>query len=63
MEKILTGTIGVEQGVLCAEAAKIFGFERSGPKIKQRTKGAVDYLVQQKKVVVRDGKIQLLEGR
>jgi hypothetical protein len=62
MEKILIGAIGMERSVLCSEAAKVFGFERNGPKIKQRTNEAVDYLVQKRKVAVVDDKVQLLEG-
>lgn len=62
MEKILIGAFGMESSVLCSEAAKVFGFERSGAKIKQRTSEAVDYLAQSHKVSVNDGKVQLLEG-
>lgn len=47
---------------MCSETAKVFGFERSGPKIKQRTNEAVDYLVGTDQVSDYDDKIQLLEG-
>ena len=62
MEKILVGAYGMDRTVLCSEVAKIFGFERSGAKIKQRTNEAVDYLVRTGKVSDYDDKIQLLEG-
>lgn len=62
MEKILVGAYGMERSVLCAEAAKVFGFERTGAKIKQRTNEAVDYLISAKRVSDYDNKIQLLEG-
>lgn len=62
MEKILVGAYGMSRAVLCSEAAKVFGFERSGPKIKQRMNEAVDYLVCIDKVSDYDDKIQLLEG-
>ena len=62
MEKILIGAYGMDRGVLCSEAAKVFGYERTGPKIKQRTNEAVDYLIRTKKVSAYDDKIQLLEG-
>ena len=62
MERILVGTIGMERSVLCSEAAKVFGFERNGPKIKQRTNEAVDYLVRKQKISVVEEKVQLLEG-
>lgn len=62
MEKILVGAYGMDRSVLCSEAAKVFGFERSGAKIKQRTNEAVDYLVRTRKVSDYDDKIQLLEG-
>ena len=62
MEKILVGAYGMDRSVLCSEAAKVFGFERTGAKIKQRTNEAVDYLVRTRKVSDYDDKIQLLEG-
>jgi len=62
MEKILVGAYGMDRTVLCSEAAKVFGFERTGAKIKQRTNEAVDYLVRTRKVSDYDDKIQLLEG-
>lgn len=62
MERILDGAFGIERSVLCSEAARVFGFERNGQKIKQRTNEAVDYLEQNRKISVYDGKIQLLEG-
>lgn len=62
MEKILVGAYGMERSVLCAEAAKVFGFERTGAKIKQRTNEAIEYLISAKKVSDYDNKIQLLEG-
>lgn len=62
MEKVLVGAYGMDRSVLCSEAAKVFGFERTGAKIKQRTNEAVDYLVRTGKVSDYDDKIQLLEG-
>lgn len=62
MEKVLVGAYGMDRSVLCSEAAKIFGFERTGAKIKQRTNEAVDYLIRTNKVSHYDDKIQLLEG-
>ena len=62
MKKILVGAYGMSRAVLCSETAKVFGFERSGPKIKQRTNEAVDYLVGTDQVSDYDDKIQLLEG-
>lgn len=61
MEKVLVGAYGMERSVLCSEAAKIFGFERTGAKIKQRTNEAVDYLIRIGKVSAYDDKVQLLE--
>lgn len=61
MEKVLVGTYGMERSVLCSEAARVFGFERNGAKIKQRTNEAVNYLVANHKVTVCDDKVQLLE--
>lgn len=62
MEKILVGAYGMDRSVLCSEAAKVFGFERTGAKIKQRANEAIDYLVRNGKVSDYDDKIQLLEG-
>ena len=62
MEIILAGAYGMDRTVLCSETAKVFGFERTGAKIKQRTNEAVDYLVRTGKVSDYDDKIQLLEG-
>lgn len=61
MERVLKGAYGIERSALCSEAAKIFGFERNGPKIKQRTNSAVEYLLRQKKITISDGKILLAE--
>ncbi len=61
MEKILVGAYGMERAVLCSEAAKVFGFERTGSKIKQRTNEAIDSLIRTGKVSDYDDKIQLLE--
>ena len=61
MERILVGAFGMERSVLCSEAARVFGYERSGVKIKQRTNEAVEYLVRNHKVSICDGKVQLLE--
>ena len=62
MEKILVGAYGMERAVLCSETAKVFGFERTGVKIKQRTNEAVDFLIRTEKVSDYDDKIQLREG-
>ncbi len=62
MEEVLVDAYGMDRSVLCSEAAKVFGFERTGAKIKQRTNEAVDYLVRTGKVSAYDDKIQLLEG-
>lgn len=61
MEKILHGAYGMERNVLCSETAKVFGFERLGPKIKPRTGEAIEYLVNNDKISIADNKIQLLE--
>ncbi len=62
MERILRGAYGMERSVLCLVTANIFGFERVGPKLRQRTNDTVDYLLRQGKISVIDDKIQLLEG-
>ena len=62
MEKILEGAIGIEKSVLGSETASIFGFERFGSKIRERTEEALNYLIKAQKVSLVDNKVQLMEG-
>ena len=61
MKYVLNGAFGVEVSVLILETARIFGFEKTGVKIKQRMSLAVDSLCKKGLVRVSDGKAQLLE--
>ncbi len=45
---------------LVNECAKVFGFERRGIKIKAKTDAALEYLIQNGKIEIVDGKVQLL---
>lgn len=58
---ILRGAYGMERNVLCNEVAAVFGYERSGPKIRQRTALALEQLISRGAVCLCDGKLQLQE--
>lgn len=62
MKLVLTGVYGVEVSALILETAKIFGFEKTGAKIKQRMLEAIESLEKQGAVRVSDERVQLLEG-
>ena len=47
---------------LSTECARVFGFERRGPKIKRKTDAALELLVQTGKIRIIDGKVQLVNG-
>ena len=63
MMKIIEHSFGITTEDLAAECARVFGFERKGPKIKQKTDAAIEYLVKTGKVRFIDGKAQLVDGR
>ncbi len=63
MIRIIERSFGIATEDLSTECARAFGFERKGPKIKQKTDAAIDYLVKTGKVRVIDGKPQLASGR
>ena len=63
MMKIIEHSFGITTEDLSTECARIFGFERKGPKIKQKMDAAIDYLVKSGKVKIIDGKTQLVGDR
>lgn len=63
MMKIIQHSFGITVEDLSTECARAFGFERKGPKIKQRTDAAIDFLVKTGKVKIIDGKAQLISSR
>lgn len=63
MIKIIEHSFGITTEDLSTECARSFGFERKGPKIKQKTDAAIEYLVKSGKVKLIDGKAQLVGGR
>ena len=63
MMRIIDHSFGITIDDLSTECARAFGFERKGPKIKQRTDAAIDYLVKTGKVKIIDSKAQLISGR
>lgn len=63
MIRIIECSFGITTEDLSTECARAFGFERKGPKIKQKTDAAIDYLVKTGKVRIIDGKPQLASSR
>lgn len=63
MIKIIEHSFGITTEDLSTECARVFGFERKGPKIKQKTDASIDFLVKNGKVRIIDGKVQLVGGR
>lgn len=62
MKLVLSGAFGVEIPSLILETARIFGFEKTGTKIRQRMLDAIKLLEKQGAVRVSDERVQLLEG-
>ncbi|PNT92250.1 DUF4011 domain-containing protein [Clostridium thermosuccinogenes] len=62
MIQIIKYSFGITEEDLASECARVFGFERKGPKIKEKTDAAIKYLVDNKKIRIIDGKVQLLAG-
>lgn len=62
MKLVLVGVFGVEIPALILETARIFGFEKTGAKIRQRMLEAIKSLEKQGVVRVSDERVQLLEG-
>lgn len=58
---VLTGAYGVEIASLILETARIFGFEKTGVKIKRRINMAMESLEHKGDIRVADGRVQLLE--
>ena len=63
MIRIIEHSFGITTEDLSTECARAFGFERKGPKIKQKTDAAIEYLIRTGKVKLIDGKAQLVGGR
>lgn len=61
MIRIIEHSFGITTEDLSTECARVFGFERKGPKIKQKTDAAIEYLVRTSKVKLIDGKVQLVD--
>ncbi len=60
MIQIISNSFGVTEEDLASECARVFGFERKGPKIKAKTDAAIKYLVDNGNVKIIDGKAQLI---
>lgn len=60
MMKIVDSSFGITEEDLASECARVFGFERKGPKIKVKTDAAIKWLVDNRKIRIIDGKAQLI---
>ena len=60
MIKIIERSFGITEDDLASECARVFGFERKGPKIKVKTDAAIKWLVDNKRIRIIDGKAQLI---
>ena len=61
MLQILSRSYGLTEEALCIECARIFGFERRGPRIKARTEEALALLKRSNRIRLIDEKIQLVQ--
>ena len=60
MVQIIKHSFGLTVDDLASECARVFGFERKGPKIKAKTDAAIQYLIKKKMIKIIDGKAQLI---
>lgn len=60
MLQIIKHSFGMTTDDLATECARVFGYERKGPKIKAKTDAALNYLVDSGKVKIIDSKVQLI---
>lgn len=60
MIQIIRNSFGISEDDLSSECARVFGFERKGPKIKVKTDAAIKYLIHKEKIRIIDGKAQSL---
>ena len=63
MLRIIAYSFGITTEELSTECARVFGFERKGPKIKQKTHAAIAYLIRSGQVKLIDGKAQLVDNQ
>lgn len=63
MIQIINNSFGISEEDLASECARVFGFERKGPKIKAKTDAAIKYLIDRNVIKTIDGKIQLTGER
>jgi len=62
MLAIISATYGITDGDLIEETARVFGYERKGPKIMKAMNAALNRLKRKTLVRVMDDKLQLAEG-
>ena len=61
MLAVISDSFGIERRQLVLEAARIFGYDRTGNKIVVHMNEAINFLVAKGKIRILDDKIQLLE--
>jgi len=55
-------SFGITEEDLATECARVFGYERKGPRIKAKTDDALKYLESKGRIKIIDGKVQLTGG-
>ncbi len=63
MIRIIERSFGITMEDLATECTRVFGFERKGPKIRNKTDAAINFLIETGKIKIIDGKAQLIGGR
>lgn len=63
MIEIIKRSFGLSPNDLASECARAFGFERKGPKIKEKTDAAMRFLLDKGVIKIIEGKVQLIGGK
>ncbi len=63
MAAVINNSFGITEDELASECARLFGYERKGPKIKAKTDAAIKYLSDNGIIRIIDGKIQYTGGK
>lgn len=60
MMKIINSSFGLTKEDLSSECAKVFGFERKGPKIRMKMEESIKYLIDNNIIKIIDDKVQMI---
>jgi pyrimidine operon attenuation protein/uracil phosphoribosyltransferase len=62
MRSIARNAFGITEEGLASETARIFGFQRRGPKITKAMHQAIEHLEENNEIRIVDNKVQVLGG-